>query len=46
MSDEKFNSRLKGFFRMSMSDRQQKIKELCQLSQEDLDYLTQELVSN
>ncbi len=39
MSDEKFSSRLKGFFRMSMTDRQQKIKDLCQLSQEDLDYL-------
>ena len=41
MSDKKFNSRLKGFFRMSMADRQEKIKELCQLSQEDLDYLNE-----
>ncbi|MHA2153697.1 MAG: hydroxymethylglutaryl-CoA reductase, degradative [Candidatus Hodarchaeales archaeon] len=41
MNDKKFNSRLKGFFRMSMRDRQKKIKDLCQLSQEDLEYLNE-----
>ena len=41
MNDHKFNSRLTGFFRMSMLDRQKKIKERCQLSQEDLDYLVE-----
>ncbi|MHA2096656.1 MAG: hydroxymethylglutaryl-CoA reductase, degradative, partial [Candidatus Hodarchaeales archaeon] len=41
MSDDEFNSRLTGFFRMSMADRQQKIKNLCQLNQEDLDYLNE-----
>ncbi|MHA1992979.1 MAG: hydroxymethylglutaryl-CoA reductase, degradative [Candidatus Hodarchaeales archaeon] len=41
MNNKKFNSRLKGFFRMSMRDRQKKIKDLCQLSQEDLEYLNE-----
>ena len=40
MSDEqKINSRIAGFFKKSPEERQNIIQKLCNLNQEDMDYL-------
>ncbi|MHA2292916.1 MAG: hydroxymethylglutaryl-CoA reductase, degradative [Candidatus Hodarchaeales archaeon] len=42
MSDRQNDySRISGFFKMSVNERQNKIKEICNLSQEEVDYLRQ-----
>ncbi|MFX0015774.1 MAG: hydroxymethylglutaryl-CoA reductase, degradative [Promethearchaeota archaeon] len=39
--DQKLNSRISGFFRKSPKERQDIIQKLCNLSQEDIDYIKQ-----
>ncbi|UCE14526.1 MAG: hydroxymethylglutaryl-CoA reductase, degradative, partial [Candidatus Heimdallarchaeota archaeon] len=39
MSEQKVNSRIPGFFKMTTEDRQNTIQKMCNLTQEDMDYL-------
>ncbi|MHA1512835.1 MAG: hydroxymethylglutaryl-CoA reductase, degradative, partial [Candidatus Hodarchaeales archaeon] len=43
MNERKINSRLAGFFKMSMIDRQKKIQSLSQLNEDDIDYLNESI---
>lgn len=40
MSEQKINSRIPGFFKMTAEDRQNTIQKMCNLTQEDMDYLS------
>jgi hydroxymethylglutaryl-CoA reductase len=43
LNEQKINSRLAGFFKMSMAERQKKIQLLSQLNEEDIDYLNESI---